>query len=125
VRVIETEVRLRGRTIVVVAVIALLGAPMVALVVKSEVMEYEEVVMWTSFLAQTFARVGFLGMRGPVGFLIGLLVFIVVAVIAWRILKILLPKTGLEVGWQQVITLLVWLGLFFLFLNMVGIWVWF
>jgi len=98
---------------------------MVALVVKSEVMEYEEVVMWTSFLAQTFARVGFLGMRGPVGFLIGLLVFIVVAVIAWRILKILLPKTGLEVGWQQVITLLVWLGLFFLFLNMVGIWVWF
>ena len=69
-------------------------------------------------------RVAFMGLHGLVGFLIGLIVFIVIAVVLWKILAIVLPKLGLGADWVTVIMLLVGLILFLIFLQVIGIWVW-
>ena len=69
-------------------------------------------------------HVSFMGLHGLIGFLVGLIVFIVVGVILWKILAIVLPKLGLGADWVTVIMLLVGLILFLFFLQVVGIWVW-
>lgn len=70
------------------------------------------------------ARIAFMGAHGLVGFLVALIVFIIIAVILWKVAAIVLPKLGLGGDWVTVIMLLLGLILFLIFLDVVGIWVW-
>ncbi len=63
---------------------------------------------------------GFFGINGLFGILIGIIIFIVVAVILWKIMEIVLPKLGVDGGWMQVIKLLIILFLFLAFMHFVG-----
>ena len=64
---------------------------------------------------------GFFGIEGLAGIIIGIIIFIVVVAILWRIMEIMLPKLGLDAGWFQVIKLLLILLLFIVFLHFVGL----
>jgi len=74
----------------------------------------------------TFAQlhVGFAGVHGLIGFLIGLIVFIIVAVVLWKIFEILLAKFPIDPSWKTIIYLLAALIMLLVFLQVVGIWTW-
>jgi hypothetical protein len=69
-------------------------------------------------------HIGFFGLHGLIGFLVGLIVFIIIGVILWRILVLLLSKVPIDGTWQTIILLILALIFVLIFLQTVGIWTW-
>lgn len=75
-----------------------------------------------TLLAQ--AHVHFFGLSGLIGFLIGLIVFILVGVILWKIFTLLLAMVPVGESWKTIILLILALIFVLVFLQTVGIWTW-
>lgn len=77
-------------------------------------------MLLTSLLQLGVRHYGFFGIDGLFGIVIGLIILIVVCVILWKIMEIVLPKLGVDGGWQQVIKLLLILVIFLAFCHFFG-----
>lgn len=75
-------------------------------------------------MALALLSIGFVGLHGLIGFLVGLVVFIIIGLIVWKIAMILLKKAQLDADWTMVIVLILELIVFLIFLDLVGIWPW-
>lgn len=70
------------------------------------------------------AHVHFFGLSGLIGFLIGLIVFILVGVILWKIFTLLLAMVPIDGNWKTIIFLILALIFVLVFLQTTGVWVW-
>lgn len=64
-------------------------------------------------LAQTLHRYGFLGIDGLVGIFIGLIIFVVIVAILFKIFNLLLAAVGVPGPW---VTILYWVAVLIIFL---------
>jgi hypothetical protein len=67
------------------------------------------------------SHIHFFGLNGLIGALVGLLIFIVIAVLLFRIITALMPALGLGAPWNSVIYWILVLILFLIFLGFMGI----
>lgn len=72
-------------------------------------------------LAQTIHRYGFLGIDGLVGLLIGLLVFVVVVAILFKIFNLVMAALEVPAPWGQILYWVVVLIIFLAFLHFFGL----
>jgi hypothetical protein len=64
---------------------------------------------------------GFFGIEGLVGIFIGLIVFIIVAAIMWKICTLLMAQVGVPASWVQILSLLFLLLILLVFLHFFGL----
>jgi hypothetical protein len=64
---------------------------------------------------------GFLGIEGIFGVLVGLIIFLFIAVILYKICLLLLAELGMPAAWINILTLLFLLVILIVFLHFFGL----
>jgi hypothetical protein len=64
---------------------------------------------------------GFLGIDGFVGIFIGLIIFLIVAAILWKIATLVMAQVGVPASWVQIISLLFLFVILLVFLHLFGL----